>query len=124
MHDILLDIVMTCDSAARLLETARLDAGLSQRQLAARAHTTQAVVARIEAGRASPRWNTLQSLLRAAGFRLRAELRPEVGGDSHMLSDVARILRLSPEDRIREVAAVDRFTTGARRVIRSSAIRS
>lgn len=102
--------------AAKLLETARLNAGLSQRELARKAGTTQAVIARIEAGAASPRWNTLQGLVRAAGFELRGELLPGAMAHTHMLDDVARILRLSPEDRIREVAAVDRFVTSARRV--------
>jgi hypothetical protein len=35
---------------------------------------------------------------------------------SHMMQDVARILRLSPEDRLREVAAVSRFVANTRRV--------
>jgi hypothetical protein len=33
-----------------------------------------------------------------------------------MLADVPRILRLSPEDRLREVGNVARFTAAARRV--------
>ncbi|MFI5245272.1 MAG: hypothetical protein ACHQQR_08615 [Gemmatimonadales bacterium] len=35
---------------------------------------------------------------------------------SHMLADSARILRLSPVERLREVANVNRFVVGARRV--------
>lgn len=105
-------------SAARLLETARLDAGLSQRELARRAGTSQSVIARIEAGLASPRWDTLTSLLGAAGFELRARLSPAPVADTHMLAEVPRILSLSPEDRIREVAAVNRFVSSARHVPR------
>lgn len=103
-------------SSAALLEQARLDAGLSQRELARRAGTTQAVVARIESGGTSPRWNTLAALVQAAGFDLETRLAPRVMPDSHMLGDVARILSLSPEDRIREVAALSRFAAAARRV--------
>ena len=102
--------------SSRLLETARMDAGLSQRELAVRAGTTQAVIARIEGGNVSPRWDTLQGLVRAAGFELRATLEPAAIDDSHMLADVRRILGLSTEDRIREVAAVNRFVSNARRV--------
>lgn len=108
----------TYTSAARLLETARTNAGLSQRELARRARTTQAVIARIEAGLASPRWDTLQGLLRAAGFELRAEAGVGAAAASHMLADVDRILSLSPEDRLREVGALNRFVAAARRLDR------
>jgi predicted transcriptional regulator len=109
---------MQPSNAAKLVERARLDAGLSQRELARRAGTTQAVVARIEGGHASPRWDTLASLLAAAGFELRTRLDPAPVPDSHMLAEVPRILRLSPENRIREVAAVNRFVSSARRIPR------
>ncbi len=101
---------------ATLLRAARERAGLSQRTLAQWAGTTQSVVARIERGATSPGWDTLQRLLRAAGFDLAAEIVPRPTARSHMMGDVARILRLSPEDRLREVAAVSRFLAGARRV--------
>lgn len=100
----------------KLVERARMDAGLSQRDLARRAGTTQAVIARIEAGLVSPRWDTVESLLAAAGFELRPHVDPAPVQGSHMLSDVRRILRLSPEDRIREVASLNRFVAAARRV--------
>ena len=102
-----------------------MDAGLSQRQLAGRAGTTQAVIARIEGGSVSPRWDTLEGLVRAAAFELCATLEPAAVDGSHMLDDVRRILSLSPEDRIREVGAVNRFVATARRVAaRASAVRS
>jgi hypothetical protein len=102
-------------SASQLLSLARERAGLSQRQLARKARTAQSVVARIELGATSPSWTTLIRLLRAAGFRLTADLK-RIDVDPALLDDVARILRLTPEDRLREVGAVSRFTTGARRV--------
>jgi transcriptional regulator with XRE-family HTH domain len=103
-------------AAAALLRAARARAKLTQRALARRAGTTQAVVARIESGRTSPGWDTLQRLLRASGFDLRAEIVPRPLVRSHMMQDVARILRLSAEDRLREVAAVSRFVANTRRV--------
>jgi transcriptional regulator with XRE-family HTH domain len=102
--------------AARLLLEARTWAGLSQRSLARRARTAQSVVARIESGETSPTWATLGRLLAAAGFELQADLLPRVVLDRQELDDVARILRLSPEARLREVANVSRFLVEARPV--------
>jgi predicted transcriptional regulator len=97
-------------SASHLLLAARRRAGLSQRALAHRAGTSQSVVARIEAGTTDPSSGTLQRLLAAAGFELRAELVVAGVADSHMLSDVGRILSLTPEQRLDEVRSVARFT--------------
>lgn len=55
--------------AAELLRAARDRAGLSQRDLAHRAGTSQSVVARIELGDTSPTVSTLNRLIEAAGFR-------------------------------------------------------
>jgi transcriptional regulator with XRE-family HTH domain len=103
-------------ASARLLLAARTSAGLSQRALARRAGTAQSVVARIEAGDSSPTWATLERLLGGAGFLVQADLEPRPVLDRQLLDDVPRILRLSPEDRLREVANVARFLTGASRV--------
>lgn len=105
---------MELDSA-RLLQEARRRSGLSQRRLAKRAATSQSVIARIESGATHPSDTTLRRLLTAAGFEVVAELVPHPVIDSHMLADVGRILRLSAEDRLREVANASRFITGARR---------
>ena len=95
--------------------TAREAAGMSQRELARKARTAQSVVARIELGETSPSWSTLNHLLKAAGFSLSTVLkRLEV--DPSLLDDVPRILRLTPEERLREVAQVSRFIAAARRV--------
>jgi transcriptional regulator with XRE-family HTH domain len=56
--------------AARLLRTARAQAGLSQRALAEAAGTSQSAVAAIESGRKQPTVATLERLLRAAGTEL------------------------------------------------------
>jgi predicted transcriptional regulator len=102
--------------SAHLLKKARNAAGLSQRDLARKARTAQSVVARIELGETIPSFNTLGRLLRAAGFTLEADVVRIPRVDRSMLDDVPRILRLSPEDRLREVAQVSRFIAGARRV--------
>jgi transcriptional regulator with XRE-family HTH domain len=98
-----------------LLREARRRAGVSQRALARRAGTTQSVVARIEGGRTSPTWDTLDRLLAAAGQELRASLVPRLVSDSHMLEDVPRILRLTPEQRLIELRNASRFLASARR---------
>lgn len=101
--------------ASKLLRVARERAGLSQRQLARKARTAQSVVARIELGETSPSWSTLARLLKAAGFSLSPGLR-RISVDPQLLDDVPRILALSPEQRLREVAEVSRFLSAARRV--------
>jgi transcriptional regulator with XRE-family HTH domain len=59
--------------AARLLRRARTDAGLTQRQLADRAGTSQPAVAAVEAGRKQPTVATLSRWLEAAGAGLALE---------------------------------------------------
>jgi transcriptional regulator with XRE-family HTH domain len=103
-------------SAAKLLARARAAAGLTQRALAGRARTSQSVVARIERGQTSPSLETLARLLAAAGFDLRAEIEPTGAEMTHMLDDVARILALTPEERLLELRNVSRFVASARRV--------
>jgi len=103
------------EGAGELVAAARARSGMSQRQLARRARTAQSVVARIELGETSPSWATLHRLLKAAGFGLSAVLK-RIAVDPALLDDVPRILRLTPEERLREVAQVSRFIAAARRV--------
>ncbi len=100
---------------ALLVREARSRARFSQRELARRAGTSQSVVARVEAGQTRPGSETLSRLLAAAGFELRADLVPLPVVDTHMLEDVARILAMTPEQRLREVGNVSRFEAAARR---------
>jgi transcriptional regulator with XRE-family HTH domain len=99
----------------QLLRSARERAGLSQRELARRARTAQSVIARIELGLTKPAAETLERLLEAAGFGLSVSLVPQRAVTTHMLDDVARILAMTPEDRLREVANASRFISAARR---------
>jgi transcriptional regulator with XRE-family HTH domain len=54
--------------AGRTLRRARVNAGLSLRALADRAGTSHATLLAYEAGRAVPRVDTLDRILRAAGY--------------------------------------------------------
>ncbi|OLB49766.1 MAG: hypothetical protein AUI08_07215 [Gemmatimonadetes bacterium 13_2_20CM_2_65_7] len=103
-------------TAAELLRQARTRAGLSQRELAHRAGTAQSVIARIEKGQTSPTWETLDRLLAAVDLELNAQLEPRVVVGSHMLDDVPRILRMTPEQRLEEVKNLSEFLHHARRV--------
>ena len=103
-------------TAAALLREARMRAGLSQRDLAKKAGTAQSVIARIERGQTSPTLETLERLLAAAGVELHARLAvKERDVRSHMLDDVPRILRLTPEQRLEELKNFSRFLYEARR---------
>ena len=74
------------------------------------------MVARIELGETMPTWETLTRLLRSAGFEMRTELQKVPVLDRQLLDDVPRILRLTPEQRLREVGRVDHFIAKAKRV--------
>ena len=84
--------------AAYLLRQARRRSRLSQRQLANRAGVPQSTVARIELGTLSPRTDTLDRLLRAAGQTLSIEPLLGVGIDR---TQIRGLLRLTPEQRLR-----------------------
>ncbi len=62
------------EAAGALIADARSRAGMTQAELAARAHTVQSAVAAYEAGRRQPTLPTLYRILAAAGFDLRARL--------------------------------------------------
>ena len=66
--------------AGNLIVLARKERGLSQRELANRAGTSQAAIAAYESGRRSPSLETLARIVRAAGLDLRIQLAP---ADSH-----------------------------------------
>lgn len=66
--------------AGNLIKMARLERGLSQRELARRAHTSQATISAYEAGQKSPSLETLARVVRAAGLDLRIQL---AAADSH-----------------------------------------
>ena len=104
---------MDITTPAQVLAAARTRSGLAQRALARRARTAQSVIARIESGVTSPSWRTLERLLRSAGFELRLALVPKIRGRTHMLEDVPRILRLTPEQRLLELRNASRLLESA-----------
>ncbi len=106
---------MRYSGPATLVREARTRAGLSQRELARRAGTAQSVVARVESGATSPTWDTLSRLLSATGFSLDINLEPSIVVGSHMLDDVARILAMTPEVRLAELANASAFFGAVRR---------
>jgi transcriptional regulator with XRE-family HTH domain len=121
--------------SARILSEARERAGLSQRELARRAHTAQSVVARIELGETSPSVDTLTRILRATGFEARIDLEPIARAGRHATVDrsaasdpvvnsykpgidrtlLRENLKKTPDQRVRGLVAMARFAAEARR---------
>lgn len=93
---------------AELLRDARRSAGLTQAELARRAGTSQAMVARYETGVASPTVRTLQRLLRAVGREL------ELSSVTAQTGDPVSSLAMLREHRAEISAAAERV--GARNV--------
>lgn len=113
---------------ASLLASARQRAGLTQRELARRAGTAQSVVARIESGRTSPTFETLERLILATGSTLKLGLGDPPYVDpvvEHYKRDVDRTLlrenlRKTPEQRIREMLDLIAFGNEAERAVRAA----
>jgi uncharacterized protein len=83
---------------SELIRSTRRRLGLSQRQLALRAGTTQAAVSRIERGLVSPTFTTLRELMLAMGEEpvLSSRRLPTDWDPVHMASTLAR----TPEERL------------------------
>ncbi|MGA8461530.1 MAG: helix-turn-helix domain-containing protein [Streptosporangiaceae bacterium] len=64
------------ETAGALLRRARVGAGLSQAELAARAGVTQSVISAYESGHRQPALPTLAALIGAAGYELAIDVRP------------------------------------------------
>ena len=62
--------------AGELIRRARRRSGLSQRELARRAGTSQAAISRIESGREEPTLERLEQILAGMGWRPVIELEP------------------------------------------------
>ncbi len=87
--------------AGPILREARRSAGLTQRELARKARVPQPAVSRIERGLASPRFDTLDRLLRECGKQLVLVERLGVGVDRSLIRER---LRLTPGQRARLAA--------------------
>ncbi|MEZ5098992.1 MAG: helix-turn-helix transcriptional regulator [Thermoleophilia bacterium] len=92
--------------AAEVIREARLRAGLSQHELAARSGRDRSVIARWEQGTVAPSLETLVEIVRACGFDLPLELIPhEPGPDPRLVASLAA----TPE---RRLAAMLRARSG------------
>jgi transcriptional regulator with XRE-family HTH domain len=97
--------------ASNLIKLARRDGGLSQRELARAAGTSQGAIAAYESGRRSPTLETLARIVRAAGQDLRIRV---VAYDDHDDAMAAYEASLSDETR----AALERERARLRRQAR------
>ncbi|WP_161972632.1 XRE family transcriptional regulator [Curtobacterium sp. HSID17257] len=95
--------------ASEIIRDARLRAGLTQVQLAARAGVTQSVISTYENGRREPSLAALQRLVRAAGFEASVDLLP-VDAPLSLLDRVTAVRQAL-------VAAVERNGGAAPRVL-------
>lgn len=86
-------------TAGALLRTVRRRHGLTQRQLAIRARTSQAAISRIERGVVSPGVDTLAELLRLMNEELVVDATPIDWG--HDVTLIRPLLALSPDERVR-----------------------
>ena len=111
-------------NAIALLREARMRAGMTQRDLARRARTSQSVVARIEREQTSPTVETLSRLLSATGFTLDAELVPERKTVDPLIeaykrdidrSLLRRNLEKTVDERVKSLQSLSRLATEARR---------
>ena len=89
------------------MRDARRRHGLSQRQLAIRARSSQAAISRIERGLVSPSVSTLSELLRLMNEELVLAAREVDWG--HYRTLIAQTLMMTPAERIDQGAAVARF---------------
>ena len=110
-------------TAAPVVRFVREAAALTQRALAERAGTTQAVVSRIESGDTSPSVEMVQRLAGAAGYELRLECVPlrvtdpvieayKPGVDKTLLISN---LRKTPRERFEQLLSARRFILKVRR---------
>lgn len=97
--------------AGTLLRDARARAGLSQRELASRAHTSQPAINRYERGVVQPRADTLDRLLVACGTGIGRPGMPAGGSAPPLLGPVGYLLA-AHRARVLELAAA----AGARNV--------
>ena len=87
-------------TGADLIVEARKRAGLTQRELAEQAGTTQSSIARWESGRSEPSFANVIRLLRLCGFVLDVHLELYDDGLRDDWSQAQRRLLLTPEERL------------------------
>jgi transcriptional regulator with XRE-family HTH domain len=85
-----------------ILREARLRAGLTQKELARRAGTSQSAIARWESGAVVPSFERLRELVRACGLELTFGL---ANYDDSYDYFIEQRLQLEPEQRLRQALA-------------------
>ena len=95
-----------------LIRRARSAAGITQRQLAERAGTTQPAVSRWEHGHDEPRISTLADLISACGFQLQLVVEP----DEVDRAQIRQQLAMTPSQRLECVANLADMVATARRI--------
>jgi transcriptional regulator with XRE-family HTH domain len=99
------------NASAKIIRTARREAGLTQQQLARRLGISQAAVAQLERPTANPTLATVERALRATNHRL--ELRAVRAEPSVDITLLQEALRWTPAERI---AAAARLTRDAEKL--------
>ncbi len=86
-------------NAAQVIRSARSRAGLTLRELAARAGTSHSAIAAYESSAKSPSASTVDRIVEAAGFALDRELNPRMRGDGRLGrgTELAAVLELAAE---------------------------
>lgn len=93
-----------------LVREARKRAGLTQRELAERAGTTQSAIARLESGQTRPTFESVLRLIRMCGLDLHVAL---VERDESDWLQAQELLRLTPSERLERAV---RFANSIRRL--------
>lgn len=104
--------------AGPLIREARKRAGLTQREVAERANTSQAAIARYESGASEPTFERLTKLIEACGLELFVHLGK--GDDGHDLGLALLNRRLSPDGRVDQMIKLIRFVEEMRHAPRRS----
>ncbi|NQW59224.1 helix-turn-helix transcriptional regulator [bacterium] len=103
---------MSSTTAAELLRTARLQAGMSQSAVAQLAKTSQSAIATYEAGNREPSLPVLQRLLAATGHQLSLSVSPDTS--VYRIADLALDIAQSPaNDDKKKLRYVFEFMRGA-----------
>jgi transcriptional regulator with XRE-family HTH domain len=95
-----------------MLRAARVELGLDQAELAARAATTQTYVSRVERGVTEPSLSTLERLFHAMGLRLQVTPEPIPLGNVSTEELRRDFLESTPQERIRQAMTLSAFVTG------------
>jgi transcriptional regulator with XRE-family HTH domain len=104
-------------TGADLIVEARRRAGLTQRELAERAGTTQSSIARWESGRSEPSFANVVRLLRLCGFVLDVHLELYDDGLRDDWSQAQAVLRRTPESISAEATRLHAFFRDGQRAM-------